>query len=184
VLARVRLDAARLSVLDWGGALGHHYVLARRLFPELELDYHCRELPAVCAEGRQVLPDVTFHADDRCLSATHDVVLASNSLQYEEDWPSRLEDLTGATRDWLYLTNVPVACSHASFVVLQRAYRYGYGTEYLGWVLSREELIDAARAFGLALVREFVLLPSFSIDRAPDTVTHLGFLFSRSTGET
>jgi putative methyltransferase (TIGR04325 family) len=184
VLARARLDAARISVLDWGGALGHHYVLARKLFPELKLDYHCRELPTVCAEGRQVLADVTFHADDQCLGAKHDLVLASGSLQYEEDWPSRLENLARATHDWLFVTRVPVSYRHPSFVVLQRAYRYGYATEFLGWVLSREELLDAARAFGLALVREFALLPPFSIDGAPDTVTHLGFLFSRPTEDT
>ena len=183
VLARVRDDAARTSVLDWGGALGHHYMLARKLFPELELDYHCRELPAVCAEGRRVLADVTFHDDDRCLGGRYDVVLASGSLQFEEDWLSRLEDLAGATRDSLFLTRVPVACRHPSFVVLQRAYRYGYGTEYLGWALSREEMLNAAGAFGLALVREFALLPPLSVDGAPDTVTHLGFLFSRSAGE-
>jgi transaldolase len=183
VLARASHDAARISVLDWGGALGHHSVLARKLFPELELDYHCRELPAVCTEARQVLPDVTFHDDDRCLGAMYDVVLASNSLQYDEDWASRLEGLAGATRDWLFVTRVPVVCNHPSFVVLQRAYRYGYATEYLGWALSRQELLDVAGAFGLALVREFALLPPYSIDGAPDTVTDLGFLFSRSTGD-
>jgi putative methyltransferase (TIGR04325 family) len=182
VLARARRDAGRISVLDWGGALGHHYLLARELFPELKLDYHCRELPAVCVEGRRVLGDVTFHDDDRCLGSTYGVVLASNSLQYEEDWPSRLEDLAGAAHDWLFLTRVPVAYNHPSFVVLQRAYRYGYGTEYLGWALSRHELLDAASAFGLRLVREFALLPPFSVDGAPDAVTHMGFLFSRSAG--
>jgi len=131
-----------------------------------------------------VLADVTFHEDDRCLSEQYDVVLASNSLQYEDDWPSRLEDLAGATHEWLFLTRVPVARSHRSFVVLQRAYRYGYGTEYLGWVVSREELLDAVRACGLVLVREFALLPPFSIDGAPDTVTDSGFLFRRSPGDT
>ena len=182
VLARARRNAARISVLDWGGALGHHSVLARKLFPELELDYHCRDLPAVCAQGREVLADVTFHDDDRCLDARYDMVFASNSLQYEENWPSRLEDLARAARDWLFVTRVPAACSHPSFVVLQRAYRYGYATEYLGWAVGRDELLDVARSSGLDLVREFALLPPFSIDGAPDAVTDLGFLFSRSEG--
>jgi putative methyltransferase (TIGR04325 family) len=180
VLGRACHGAARISVLDWGGALGHHAVFARKLFPALHLDYHCRELPAVCTEGRHVLADVTFHDDDRCLGARYDVVLASNSLQYEEDWPSRLEDLARATHRWFFVTRVPVAYRHPSFVLLQRAYRYGYATEYVGWVLSHEELLDQAAASGLTLVREFVLMPAFLIDGAPDSVTDLGFLFCPS----
>lgn len=32
-------------MLDWGGGLGAYYVYSRALLPDLELDYHCRELP-------------------------------------------------------------------------------------------------------------------------------------------
>src|SRR5262249_742615 len=135
-LARVGNGSGPLSVLDRGGALGHFYVLARRLFPELELDYHCRELPAVCAEGRAVLPEVPFHETDDCFDRSYDLVIASGSLQYEEDWQRLLAQLAGASARWTFLTRVPLARNHSSFVVLQRAHRYGYATEYLGWVLN------------------------------------------------
>jgi putative methyltransferase (TIGR04325 family) len=176
-LARAIDGSGRLSVLDRGGALGHFYVLASRLFPELELDYHCRELPAVCAEGRKVLPEVTFHDTDDCFERTYDLVIASNSLQYEEDWQQLLRQLADVSAQWTFLTRVPVAAQHSSFVVLQRAHAYGYATEYLGWVLNRDELLRTARGAGLELERELVVLPEVSIEGAPEEFTHAGFLF-------
>jgi putative methyltransferase (TIGR04325 family) len=176
-LARSRNGSGPISVLDHGGALGHYYVLARRLFPELELDYHCRELPAVCSAGRDVLPEVTFHDSDACFDRDYDLVIASSSLQYEEDWRLLLRRLASASRRWTFVTRVPVARAHASFVVLQRAHAYGYATEYLGWVLNRDELLRAAADSGLELVRELVLQPELSVGGAPEAFSHAGFLF-------
>jgi putative methyltransferase (TIGR04325 family) len=178
-LARAADGTRGLSVLDWGGALGHHYLLAQALFPDVTFDYHCCELAAVCAAGREVLPDVRFHEGDECLARDYDLVIASNSLQYERDWQARLKRLGEATRGWLFLSRVPLARDHRSFVVLQRAHPYGYATEYLGWVLGRDELLGAACREGLALVREFSLLAPFTIAGAPDGVAHGGFLFRR-----
>jgi putative methyltransferase (TIGR04325 family) len=176
-LARAACGSKQLSMLDWGGALGHYYVIGRRLLPEVQLEYHCRELPAVCIEGREVLPEATFHDSDECLDRRYDLVLASSSLQYAEDWRGLLRRLAGAAGAWVFLTRVPVAQQHGTFVVLQRAHAYGYGTEYLGWVLGRDELLDVARDVGLELEREFVLLPGFQIAGAPDQVSQCGFLF-------
>jgi len=176
-ITRAAGGTTALSVLDWGGALGHYYVLARRMFPDFELQYHCRELPAVCAEGRRVLPEVTFHETDECLDRRYDLVLASNSLQYEEDWRARLRQLANATGRRLFVTRVPVARHAGSFVTLQRAHAYGYATEYLGWVLNRDELCAAAGDAGLALEREFLLASSAAIAGAPEGPSQAGFLF-------
>ncbi len=176
-LARAAATTKTLSVLDWGGALGHYYMLARRLFPDLNFDYHCRELPSICAQGRSVLPEVEFHDGDDCLQRPYDLVLASNSLQYHEDWRPLLTKLAAATEGWLFLSRVPIAAEQPSFVVLQRAHAYGYGTEYLGWVFNRDELLQAAQEANLVLAREFVLLPGWQIPGAPDHVAHSGFLF-------
>jgi putative methyltransferase (TIGR04325 family) len=168
---------APLSVLDWGGALGHHQVLARHLLPEIDLDYHCRELPAVCAAGRVVHSEVTFHDTDDCLSRPYDLVLASNSLQYEQDWQRLLRRLATAAEAWLFLTRVPVVQRHPSFVVLQRVGAYGYATETLGWAFNRDELLSAAGEIGLELEREFLVHPPWQITGAPEQASHAGFLF-------
>jgi putative methyltransferase (TIGR04325 family) len=182
VFAYALLLAARgrdeLSLLDWGGGPGHYAVLARALAPALELDYHSRDLPALVALGRELQPRHSFHADDSCLERRYDLVVASSSLQYAEDWHATLSGLAGAAGEYLLLTRVPLAVRAASFVVLQRVQRYGYGTEYLGWVLNRHELLAVAADSRLALVREFVLPAWLSAAGAPeDPVAHRAFLF-------
>lgn len=174
-LSARRTDA--LSILDWGGALGHYHALARALVPDLELDYHCRELPAVCQRGRAISPEVTFHEDDACLRRNYDLVLASGAIQYVEDWAALLTRLARAADRYLLITKVPVTDA-ASFVTLQRPHEYGYDTEYLGWALNREEVRTAAKPAGLELVREFFLAATLDIPRAPGTIHHAGFLFT------
>ena len=178
-LARAASGKTRVSILDWGGGPGHYAVLGRALLPGVELDYHSRDLPPLVTLGRELLPEDSFHADDGCLADSHDLVVASSSIQYAQDWRSTLARLAGSTAGYLYVTRVPVALESASFVVLQRAYRYGYDTEYLGWVLNRGELLEAAGAAGLELQREIILPAWLSAPGAPeDPVGHRGFLFA------
>jgi putative methyltransferase (TIGR04325 family) len=179
VLALAARARGRISLLDWGGGIGHYYLIARAVLPDVQIDYHCRDLPILAAEGRGLIPEATFYEDDSCLERRYDLVVASSSLQYAERWRETLAGLAGAAERYLYVTRVPVARSGPSFVVLQRADRHGYGTEYLGWVLSRAELLEAASDAGLRLVREFLLGGRFDAAGAPEGPTgHRGFLFA------
>lgn len=178
VLARAAHGRDRVSVLDWGGGLGHYAVLARAVLPEVAFEWHCREVPTVARAGSEVNPEVIFHEDDTCLDRRYDLVVASSSVQYEPDWGSLLRRLGAATSGFLLVTRVPIADEAPSFVVLQRAHAYGYATEYLGWVLSRDELLAEASAAGLRLDRELLLDAWLSADGAPeDPIGHRGFLF-------
>jgi putative methyltransferase (TIGR04325 family) len=180
VLALAARGRERLSVLDWGGGLGHYHALARSVVPDLELDYHVKETPAACAQGREVSPEVTFHEDGSCLDHRYDLVVASSSLQYEPGWEALLERLAAAAGRHLYVARVPVALRSESFVVLQRPYVHGYETEYLGWVIDRGRLLEVVAAAGLGLAREFLLDARFSADGAPENpVEHRSFLFNR-----
>ena len=121
---------------------------------------------------------MTFHTDDACLERSYDLVFASSSLQYARDWADLLRRLGRATDGFLLVTRLPIALDAPSFVVLQRAYAYGYATEYLGWVVSRTELLSEAAANGLALERELLLDAWLSAAPAPeDPIGHRGFLF-------
>lgn len=178
VLARAAHGREKLSVLDWGGGLGHYAVVARAVMPEIELEWHCREVPSVVQAGELANPMVTFHADDHCLRRTYDLVLASGSLQYEVDWQSRLRRFAGATKGYLLVTRLPIALHAPSFVILQRAYAYGYATEYAGWVVSRDELLEVAESAGLELERELLLDAWLAGIGAPEEpIWHRGFLF-------
>ena len=178
VLARAAYGREHLRVLDWGGGLGHYEALARSVMPELELDWHCREVPGVVRAGERVNPDVTFHTGDDCLQQSYDLVLVSGSLQYEVEWQSRLGRLAAATTGYVLVTRLPIALHAPSFVILQRAQAYGYATEYAGWVISREELLAAAADSGLGLERELLLDAMLAGIGAPEEpVLHRGFLF-------
>jgi putative methyltransferase (TIGR04325 family) len=147
------------------------------VLPGQSFDWHVKETPAVCEQGREVSPDVTFHEDDLCLERSYDLVVASSSIQYEPEWQALAGRLARAAAPYLYLARVPIAHTAPSFIVLQRAHAYGYETEYLGWVLNRDELVAAA---GLPLAREFLLDARFSVPGAPeDPVDHRSFLFNR-----
>ncbi len=166
-----------LSVLDWGGSLGHHYQVARGLFPDLALDYHCAEVEAFCERGAALNPEVRFHSGDDWKARRYDFVMASCSLHYVEDWAQLVADLAAACSGTLFLTRVPCVLQAPSFVQIQRPYRYGFDTEYLGWCLNRDALLERCRGLGLALERELVTGEAPPILGAPEPCVYRGFLF-------
>jgi putative methyltransferase (TIGR04325 family) len=147
-----------ISVLDWGGGLGHYARLLRVLFPAVDFDYQCHDLPEICELGRSVQPQVVYSSapgawEDR----RYDFVLASGSLQAVRDWQRQLAQLARATRGHLLLGRTPVSESKSSFVIAQRPRGLGYNTELVSWVFDRGELLTVAAEAGLELIREFVL---------------------------
>jgi putative methyltransferase (TIGR04325 family) len=177
VLALAAREKSRVSILDWGGGSGHYYLLSKAVLPGVKIDYHCKDVPKLCAYGRELFPEAHFFEDESCLDSRYDLVLASGSLQYSEDWQGTLAGLSRATGGYLYVTRLPICSESPPFVVLQRAYAYSYDTEYLGWVLNRNELLARAADDGANLVREFFLL-SWTVPGAPENPVQLrGFLF-------
>ena len=51
VIALVAHQLDVLSILDWGGGIGHYYKVAQALLPGVQIDYHCKEVP-ILAEYR------------------------------------------------------------------------------------------------------------------------------------
>lgn len=171
-------NARAVSVLDWGGGVGLYSLLGTALLPsDVELEYHCKDLPLVCELGRAELPAVRFHDDDSCLDRTYDLVFASSSIQYSERWGEVVDGLASATGRYLFLTRVPVVLESPSFVVRQRAYRYGLDTEYLSWVFNRRELLDRAEGAALELTREFLSGYHPLVHGAPEQDETRGYLF-------
>jgi putative methyltransferase (TIGR04325 family) len=178
VLARATRGQARTSVLDWGGGIGYHALLAERLLPESPVEYVVKELPEIAALGRELMPTVRFETDSAaCLRRTYDLVFASSSIQYEEDWRGLVSSLAGATHGWLFLARVPCVRAAQSFVVVQRPRRWGYRTEYLSWVLNRDALLAQAESLGFRLDREFLAGGRSHLSKAPEEVDTLSFLF-------
>jgi putative methyltransferase (TIGR04325 family) len=173
-VAALARQGDRLSLLDWGGGAGQYGWLAQSVLPNVTVEYFCKDVPVQCAAGRNAYPQGTFFtSDDEFQGHRFDLVLASGSLQYAEDWPQVLHRLAAATDRYLFVTRLPVVTTAESFVVRQRAYR----SEYLGWTLNREEFLTEASDLKLQLVREFVLGESHHARGAPEASTSRGFLF-------
>jgi putative methyltransferase (TIGR04325 family) len=162
----------RLSILDWGGGFGYMAIVVRELFPDLDVDFHVKEVPSTAEAARRHVADVTFWDDDSCLARSYDLVSACGSFQYSPDWRAQLGRF-GAAAPFVLLTRTPVAITARSFLVRQQA----YGTSYVGWVFSRSELLNAARHAGLSLVRELQEGFSAGVPGAPARDEHHGYLF-------
>jgi putative methyltransferase (TIGR04325 family) len=178
VLARAAAGRNSLSVLDWGGGVGHYAVIARATLPEVQIDYTVLDLPGLCSAGRTLLPDVRFTSDaEECLSRRYDLIFASGSLQYAADWQGLLRRFANSAERWVFLNRTPFV-NGPSFVVVQRPHSAGgYQTEYLSRVFNRDELLSEAAAAGLAIEREF-LMPGERVAAvgAPEPFEHRGFL--------
>jgi putative methyltransferase (TIGR04325 family) len=179
VVALAARGRDKLSVLDWGGALAGHYMSACALYPDLAIEYTCREVPSIAAAGRELNPEVRFVTEDReALGRKYDLVLASSVIQYERDWPGLLARLAEACEGYLFVTRTPIVHAAPSFVVVQRVPQFG--AAYQGWFINRDELLQALESAGLELVREFAVLETFNVPDAPEPGLGRGFLLRQS----
>lgn len=175
VLAFVARGKSSLSVLDWGAGLGQYCQIAKAALPDVDIDYHCKEVPVLAKAGAQYANGAVWHADDSCLQAAYDLVFASGSPQYAMDWKSLLEKLAAASREYLFLTRIPVVAKASNFAVLQRV----YGSEMLFWVFSQSEFVEVVRQQGFELVRGFLVQDWPPVQGAPEQCELRGWLFHR-----
>lgn len=180
VLARAAHRRDRLSVLDWGGALGHYGLVARRLLPEVTFDYVVKEMETNCRLGAELNPGVEFvSSDDACFARSYDVVVANGSMHYVEDWKLIATRLAAAARGWLLINCQPIVRRVASYVVVQRLRSQGYQGDFYSHVLNRDELVEHFKGCGFALEREVMSWGVVPYKGAPEDTTGAGFLFKR-----
>lgn len=161
-----------IRILDWGGGIGLLALVIRELYPDLDIEYHVKDVSAVVEVGRELADWATFWDNDDCFASSFDLIVASSSLQYSREWKHTLGQFAASAR-WTALTRLPVTDGGRSFVVSQRA----YGTSYASWAISEAELLEGARAEGLELVRRLVEGWTVEIARAPHPNEHRAYLF-------
>ena len=179
VLAVASARKDQLSILDWGGGVGHYYLYTKALLPAIGIEYHCYDVPNLCRLGSKLLPQVHMHDEETSFAGkTYDLVISSSSLHYFEKWREEVRKLAAATGEFLYVSRLQVVMNSPSFVVMHKPYRDGY-PDLLGWCINRQELLSCAEECDLALVREFVFTELWTIRRAPEKGQCRGFLFRR-----
>ncbi|GAK51719.1 hypothetical protein U14_02964 [Candidatus Moduliflexus flocculans] len=183
VLAIVARGKTAISMLDWGGSIGHYYLLSQTLLPDLKIEYHCKDFPRFVEYGKTLFPDAHFHSDESCLNRKYDFMLSSSSLQYSHDWQAMLARLRQATSGYLFVTRLPVVQCVPSYIMVQRPYQYGYQTEYISWCINRQEFLAKAEQLGLIIAREFLIEHSQPVYGANEQPECYGFLFRLSNQE-
>jgi putative methyltransferase (TIGR04325 family) len=179
VLGLVARNKEGISILDWGGGAGHYYLYSRVLHPEVEIEYHCYDVPYLCELGKTLTPDGQFHESDTDLKTKQfDLVVSSSSLHYFENWREVTRSLTGFAREFLYIARLQTVSLAPSFVAVNRVYSAGY-TEYLTWFLNDRELVSCVEESGLELVREFLFGETWHTRGMPGKLDSRGFLFRR-----
>jgi putative methyltransferase (TIGR04325 family) len=178
VLGRAGHGNQRLSILDYGGCLGHYAVIAKAMLPEMSFDYTVKEVDSLCQVGSKLLPDISFTAsDDECFSRHYDLVMASNSMQYIEDWKATLRRLREATDKWLLITCLETVSRTPRFVVVHRPFQYGAQTRFWSWVFNRSEFLAHMKGLDVILDREFLAGGKQRYKNAPEDSERVGFLF-------
>ncbi len=179
-IARAAHRKDRLSVLDWGGALGHYALVARRLLPEVGFDYVVKEVETLCRLAGELNPGVkSSSSDEECFSRTYDFVMASNSVHYARDWKAMVGRLAGAADTWLFISCVPVVRQTPGYVVVQRLRSLGFEGDFHSNVVNRDEFVGCIEDHGFTLEREFLSWNTVSYRGAPEDTTGAGFLFKR-----
>jgi putative methyltransferase (TIGR04325 family) len=181
VLARAARNKHSLSILDWGGGVGHYYLYSKTLLPEVTFDYHCFDVRTLCDAGRRLLPAAHFHSDAVALQGkTFDLVISSSSLHYFEDWRQVAHRLASASREFLYVARLQTVGAAPSFVAVHNVDRGGYG-QFLSWCLNRQDLVRCLEEAGMKLVREFVYAKSWVVRGAAEKAETRGFLFRQAS---
>lgn len=175
VLARAASNKTTMSVLDWGGGLGYYYYVAKAALPDVRFDYHCKETAVLAGAGRQIVPEVQWHADESCLGQSYDVVMLSGSLQYAGDWQAQLARIAGTAAEWLYITRLPVVDRVPTFAAVQRV----YGSVMLHWQFNRAEVLSFVESLGFEVEREFEIGDRPDVKNAPEPCELRGWLFRR-----
>jgi putative methyltransferase (TIGR04325 family) len=180
-LKRAGAETNQLSVLDWGGGYGEYARAARRLLPDLAIDYHVVEVPTVCDYGGALFADVIYHdRDDAALDRAYDVVLAIGSLHYAVDCRETVERLAKAARRFLIVMDLPVASGAGDFTLTERPLAYMPEAVCLGSIVDAVALCDWVAEAGLTLERDLVPWRLPPIQRGPVQLTYRSFLFGRT----
>lgn len=167
----------KLSILDWGGGLGHYYQIAKAVMPDVSFEFHCKEVPLMAEAGRSINPEVCWHTDEGHLESSYDLVLVNGSLQYMEDWKGTLQQLARVAKEYFFLTRLPVVEHTPSYVAVQRE----YDTEMLHQQFNKDEVLGFVESLGLCLVREVVVGDRPYIHGGPEQCELRGWLFKRAS---
>jgi putative methyltransferase (TIGR04325 family) len=164
-----------VSVLDYGGSLGHYYQIGKAVLPDVAIDFHVKEVSMVAEAGRQINPEVHWYDDESCLDRSYDLVMITGAIPYMEDWIDAMHRISKAVGNYLFIARLPVIEKCPSFVSVQHI----YNSQMLHQQFNQGEVLEVVKDTGLTLVREFVIGDRPYIKGAPEQCEVRGWLFRK-----
>jgi len=181
LLRAAAADGGRLSVLDFGGALGSSYYQCRAFLAGIgEMQWSVVEQPAHVACGRAEFSDEHlsfFETIEACLASRRpNVLLLSSVVQYLPQPYEFLRDAVGYGFSSIIVDRTPFVTGPRDRLTVQRVPAWIYDASYPCWLLSEHKFLSV---FSL----HYRLVASFpALDDAPGQLPFFkGFIFERDS---
>lgn len=142
LLIAAATNQGRLSVLDFGGGLGSHYLRWRKWLSHIpNLDWCVVEQSHFVSKGNQLFDEVVAISFAKTIiEASHhnpNVILASGVLQYLYEPLSTLSELTSLGAEWIILDRLPFNVDEIPRIITQHVPRTLGTASYPLWLSSR-----------------------------------------------
>ena len=154
LLAQAGGAKGTLSVLDWGGGFGELHACAHALWPDLAIDWHVREVEAVCDYGAAAFPDTVFHdGDAAALARRYDVALAVGALHYADDWRAALDGLMRVAERFIVIVDLPTHDRADQLFIHEQPLDFLPDSRFAAPVVRWAELRERIAAAGWEMLR-------------------------------
>lgn len=132
-----------LRVLDFGGALGEHFLLVRHLLPELQIErWLVCETPLIVEAAAQLPQQAalqfchTIPEPPAAPGKAFDLVIASGSLQFVADPAQTFADLAALEAPYMYISRFPLWPGSEDVVARLDVPVHLFDASYPSWHLS------------------------------------------------
>ena len=143
-----------ITVLDFGGGGGNHYWVAKKFFPQANLDWKIVETETLCRAASLTLENEELKFHTSIASATElnreiDLVFANSAIQYTFDPMLTLKELLGLNSKVVYITRTPLSILDKNFEYFQFSLASENGP---GTLLERQNRIVSYRCSAIRRV--------------------------------
>jgi putative methyltransferase (TIGR04325 family) len=141
---------SRVSILDFGGSLGTAFIiLSHAIGKDIgRVDYRVVEVDGICCVGRELFAEAPRPTFQSALPSaeTFDIVQASSTLQYVEDWRNAIGRLSAYRAPFLVLGDLLIG-DFTSYVTLQNY----YDSRIRSWFINADDFIGEVKRHGYQL---------------------------------
>jgi putative methyltransferase (TIGR04325 family) len=151
IAAMAMQDCHRLRILDFGGGMAVSYPSVIGAVPNGDsIEFHVVESAGICERGRVVIPErfgVVFHSKIPSPNIKYDIVNASRSVHYVDDWQGLMQAFALWHPRYIVLAGL-LAGDNCSFVSIQNYYDYRIPVRFL----NRNDVINVLNGLGYRLI--------------------------------